>query len=42
MADVKAVKCPEYGCQRVWKTGLRHSRLGEVQRYLSDQKMGYP
>ena len=28
------VKCPECGSERVWKDGIRYTRLGDVQRYL--------
>ena len=32
--DEKSVKCPMCGCQQVYKDGIRHTRHGEVQRYL--------
>jgi len=32
--DVKTVRCPECGCDRVYKDGVRYTRHGEVQRYL--------
>jgi len=28
------IRCPKCGSQRAWKDGIRHTPLGEVQRYL--------
>lgn len=35
LVDEETVKCPMCGCQRVYKDGIRYTRHGEVQRYLS-------
>jgi predicted RNA-binding Zn-ribbon protein involved in translation (DUF1610 family) len=30
----KKIKCPQCGCERVYKDGIRYTTSGEVQRYL--------
>ena len=41
MSSEKMVKCPECGCDRVYKDGVRYTRHGEVQRYNLNRIMAW-